>query len=113
MTLTKFLLVPTIIFTISCIFSFNSDLVNAGAQRTNQVFGGLSPNTTKVISVHGTIDPWHRLGIVEDLSDSFPAILINGTSHCEDLQSTSFLDRPGLTAARTAVRASVLKWIAE
>lgn len=52
--------------------------MDTGIIRTNIFYGSLTPEITKVVSVHGTVDPWHALGILEDLNPLAPAILING-----------------------------------
>ena len=78
---------------------------------TNTEYGGFNPDVHNVIFVHGTIDPWHAMGVLEDLSDSAVAIVINGTSHCMDM----FADKPGdsevLLAAREMIKEIVLEWI--
>lgn len=77
----------------------------------NQVYGSLNPNVTNVFSIHGNIDPWHRLGIVNDLSDNSPAILINGTSHCADLQGSSLSDSTEMKYAREQARKYITSWV--
>lgn len=66
-------------------FSFNQTVLDNGVKRINIVFGALDINVTKVISTHGTIDPWYRLGVLEDLNAESPTIVITGRyirSHC-------------------------------
>lgn len=46
--------------------------------RTNIVYGELKPELSKVISIHGTVDPWHALGLTHDLSENVVTILVNG-----------------------------------
>lgn len=58
--------------------SFGTEILDTGVIRTNLFYGSLTPEITKVVSVHGTVDPWHALGILEDLNPLAPAILING-----------------------------------
>ena len=55
---------------------FNADLLAQGIGRTLSEYGGLDAHVTNVVFVHGSLDPWHVLGITEDLSPSAPAILI-------------------------------------
>lgn len=31
-----------------------------------------------MISVHGTVDPWHALGLSEDLAEDVVTIVVNG-----------------------------------
>lgn len=58
---------------------FNHDLLAKGIRRTNTIYGGLDVRTDNVVFVHGSIDPWHALGITKTLREKTPAIFINGT----------------------------------
>jgi hypothetical protein len=51
-----------------------------GVAQTNLKFGGLNPNVTRVLYTHGTLDPWHLLGITENLNAETAVILIEGES---------------------------------
>ena len=51
---------------------------NAMMQTTNTEYGGLGINVTNVVFVHGSIDPWHAMGITNSSSQSSPAIYIEG-----------------------------------
>ncbi|KAG5677971.1 hypothetical protein PVAND_007683 [Polypedilum vanderplanki] len=83
-------------------FNFNS-LTNA-VNRTNVMYGGLYPETTNVIYVQGSMDPWHALGLTQTNSiQPQPTIYIDGTSHCADVYPPSKKDPPELTAARVKI----------
>jgi len=67
------------------------DLVVSG---TNNNYGALRPNTTNVLYVHGSIDPWHALGLVKSPNSALPTIYIEGSflsiiiampTHCDIL----------------------------
>lgn len=45
---------------------------------TNKFYGGLRPATTNVLYVHGSIDPWHVLGLTKTRDQARPAIFIEG-----------------------------------
>ena len=55
---------------------FGAELVTRGTALTMAEYGGLAMAVTNVVFVHGSLDPWHVLGITEDLSPSATAILI-------------------------------------
>ncbi|GLV45696.1 uncharacterized protein CBL_02716 [Carabus blaptoides fortunei] len=74
---------------------------------------GLKPNVTRVISLHGTLDPWFPLGLSRDLNPTSPVIIINGTSHCADLYSISPADSVQLKNAKLQVQKYVGQWIHE
>ncbi|XP_012279295.1 putative serine protease K12H4.7 [Orussus abietinus] len=82
-----------------------------GIERTNIMYGGWIPEVTNVIFTNGNVDPWHSLSILEDLNDSSPAIIVNGTSHCVDLMPDSDSDLEELTQARSKVREIIGRWI--
>lgn len=46
-------------------------------ERVNLIFGGLEPDVNKTINIHGTVDPWHALGVHDrDLKEGSPTFTI-------------------------------------
>jgi len=90
---------------------FGHDMLARAVAATNVEYGGKHPNVDKVVFVHGSIDPWHAMGVLEDLSADAPAIYINGTSHCADMYPDKQGDPPGLTQARVRIGKLVDQWI--
>lgn len=90
---------------------FDKDKISDGVQETNNFYGGLKPNVTKVIFVNGDLDPWHRLGVLEDISYDAPAKVIPHVSHCRDLFSNRRGDPQELREARRYVKYLIKKWI--
>ncbi|CAH4031373.1 unnamed protein product [Pieris brassicae] len=90
---------------------FNEARVDKGVDTTNKIYGGLSPNVTRVVFVNGDMDPWSKLGIVEDLSSEAPATVIHRASHCADL----FPEVPSATEeikeAAKHVKYLIKRWI--
>ena len=78
---------------------------------TNTEYGGFTPDVHNVVFVHGTIDPWHAMGVLEDLSDTATAIYIEGTSHCADMYGDSPGDSEDLLDARLKIKEIVLNWV--
>merc|ERR1712037_352073 len=64
--------------------SFTHEMLEKNVYGSNIEYGGDHPDVDNVVFVHGTIDPWHAMGVLEDISAEAPAIFINGTSHCND-----------------------------
>lgn len=60
---------------------YNTDFLNTAVDRTNTMYGALNIEATNIVFVHGSIDPWHALGITKTLNQGAPAIYINGTYH--------------------------------
>ena len=52
--------------------------MNRGVKRSNVVFGDREPDVTNVIFVNGNIDPWHALGILDNISLAAPAVMVDG-----------------------------------
>jgi hypothetical protein len=46
---------------------YNSKLLERGIRMSNINYGGKNIQVTNVIFVHGSIDPWHALGVTQDL----------------------------------------------
>lgn len=83
--LSVFLLLSTVFiviitYLIIWFHRFSSDMVNSGVERTNIIYGGLDLKATRVVYVHGSIDPWHALGVTSTRLTESPAIFINGIS---------------------------------
>lgn len=107
---------------------FGAELVTRGTALTMAEYGGLAMDVTKVVFVHGSLDPWHALGITQDLSPSAPAILIEvrhqgclcfkhdrhdnqGTAHCANLYPASEADPQSLKDARLRIGQLIGTWI--
>lgn len=78
---------------------------------SNTEYGGFTPNVKNVVFVHGSVDPWHPMGVLEDLNDNAPALFINGTSHCADMYDDKPGDSQDLLDAKDRVRDLVKTWL--
>lgn len=90
---------------------FTAELTQKGIERTNNMYGGLDIDVTHVMSVHGNVDPWHAIGVLHDINEISPTVVVNGTSHCADLGSISSNDLPELAAAKQRSQDEILRWI--
>lgn len=93
------------------VFGFTINDILSGIEHTNHMFGGLKPNMTRVISVHGGVDPWHTMGLNHTLNDETPVIFVETTSHCADLSSINSADSPKMKEAKLAEQNYVRKWV--
>ena len=82
-------------------------------QATNTEYGGQEIALTNVVFVHGSIDPWHAMGITNSSSPSAPAIYIEGTAHCANMYPASDSDPPQLTEARTQIGQLIKQWVGQ
>ncbi|XP_053690407.1 putative serine protease K12H4.7 [Sabethes cyaneus] len=86
---------------------FNAQTLNRAVYRTNTNYGALNPATTNVLYVHGSIDPWHRLGLIESNDIHTPTIFIDGTAHCANMYEPKEDDFPQLKAARVQINSFI------
>lgn len=61
--------------------SMDSKYLEQVVSQTNSYYGALKPNTTNVLYVHGSIDPWHALGLIKSRNPKTPTIFINGKNN--------------------------------
>lgn len=73
---------------------------------TNAIYGGLDFNADNVTFVHGSLDPWHRIGVAEGtVLRSGNVYYIEGGSHCNDATSPEY---DGGSAALQRTRSNIL-----
>lgn len=87
---------------------FDTDLtkLNMGLliNNTNIKYGALKPqNLSNVLSVQGSADPWHIVGITKPIENSIQVLIIPETSHCADLYPSHSSDVPQLVLARNTI----------
>ena len=93
--------------------NFSHEMLANNVANTNIEYGGFHPNVSNVVFVHGSFDPWHAMGILEDLNELAPAILIPRTLHCADMYPDIPSDPEKLTAARLRIGELVNSWICQ
>merc|ERR1712002_205565 len=90
--------------------TFTHDVLEKNVMDSNILYGGINPDVRNVVFVHGTIDPWHAMGVLEDLSAEATSIVITGTSHCNDMYGDSSGDSEDLKVARERIGELVTGW---
>lgn len=90
---------------------FDADYLDNSINQTNNYYGELHPNTTNVLYVHGSIDPWHALGLIRSDNPALPTIFIQGTAHCANMYEPKESDFPQLKDARNKIRKFLLEII--
>jgi len=86
-------------------------MLESAVAATNIEYGALKPEVSNVVFVHGSIDPWHAMGVLEDLSEAAPSIYITGTSHCADMYADDPSDNEELIAAREKIGEMIAGWV--
>merc|ERR1712227_135411 len=98
-----------------CSDAFGSDITHEMLERsiaqTNVEYGGFSPAATNVVWVHGSVDPWHAMGVLDTLNEAAPAIYITGTSHCADMYPDGPNDPQELLDAKKRIGELVAQWV--
>lgn len=59
-------------------FRFTNTSFESNINQTNEMYGGLNPAVTNVCFTHGSLDPWHRLGVLSDLNPHSASNVIPG-----------------------------------
>jgi len=90
---------------------FTHGRMEKNVEASNIEYGGITPDVHNVAFVHGTMDPWHAMGVLEDLSEDAVSILIPGTSHCADMYGDSEGDSGELVRARRRIGELVAHWL--
>lgn len=63
---------------INFLFRYGLDFVTQAVDWTNDKYGALDIAVSRVVFVHGSVDPWHVLGITTTKDNDAPAIYIHG-----------------------------------
>lgn len=85
--------------------------VERNIARTNVRYGGFDLSLTNVYFTHGDLDPWHPMGILEDLNEDTPVRVIPFAAHCADLGSISSGDSDDMRASKEKVHELVRRWL--
>lgn len=59
-------------------FRVTIDVIERSIDRKNRLYGSTNLKVTKVFSIHGTHDPWYRLGLYQSNSEDTPVALVPG-----------------------------------
>ncbi|XP_023327712.1 putative serine protease F56F10.1 [Eurytemora carolleeae] len=90
---------------------FDISLLERGVEDTNTYYGGLDIEVTNVVFVHGSIDPWHAMGITKTNKSGMEAIFIEGTAHCANMYPGSKDDPEQLKNARRRIGQLISQWV--
>jgi hypothetical protein len=100
-----------------CYEAFNGWSAYPQVNWMNTVYGGTSIAANNIVFSSGSIDPWHALGVTEDIkkmaTTSEIPLYIVGTSHCQDLKAPKSTDPKTLTDARKVISKQVNSWLSE
>ncbi|XP_037876006.1 putative serine protease K12H4.7 isoform X1 [Bombyx mori] len=84
--------------------NINENLLRAGIERTNLMFGGLSRLPDKVVTVMGSHDPWSPMGPnVDHQHHLAPVFVVPQISHCRAIRPTGDSETEELERTKVAV----------
>ena len=87
------------------------DEITENVKRSNQHYGGLDPNATRIFYPNGNVDPWHGLSILKAPSESLPVLMVEGASHHAWTHPTLPTDQSTVVEARKLIREKILEWL--
>lgn len=91
---------------------FKEEALKKRVEQTNIEYGKDGIQVSRVIFVNGNKDPWHVLGVLDKSPKAaYEVIVINGTSHCDDMRESRPSDSPQLKMARERISEILTKWI--
>ncbi|KAG5887034.1 hypothetical protein JTB14_029993 [Gonioctena quinquepunctata] len=90
---------------------YNLEFLQDAVERTNILYGALDIEVSNVVFVHGSVDPWHALGITKTMENRAPAIYIQGAAHCSNMYPKLDSDSPQLRAAREQIHQLIGSWL--
>ncbi|XP_034557451.1 thymus-specific serine protease [Notolabrus celidotus] len=92
-------------------YNVSAEQVAQAVAQTNEYYGGYNIRSTRIVFPNGSIDPWHALGITQDISPDLPAVFIKGTAHCANMYPARDDDLPQLALAREHVFYLLQQWV--
>ncbi|KAB0790980.1 hypothetical protein PPYR_02780 [Photinus pyralis] len=87
------------------------EILRTGVERVTRRYGGKKPPVTKVVSVHGTDDPWKHLSDLHNFTSEAPVFVVKG-NHCVDLSEGDDIPEE-VVKVQKDVRDIISRWIKE
>lgn len=56
------------------------------------MYGGFNPAVSNVYFTHGSLDPWHPMGVLKDLNKHSPSAVIPGMNETATLLSENVIN---------------------
>ncbi|GFR12158.1 lysosomal Pro-X carboxypeptidase [Trichonephila clavata] len=98
-------------FSLECWKKFN---VKPNENASYIMYGGKDITaSSNIIFTNGRLDPWYGGGILQSLSDTLIAIVIEDAAHHLDLRSSNAADPDSVKKARYTIKEWIYKWIFE
>ncbi|XP_049582929.1 thymus-specific serine protease [Syngnathus scovelli] len=92
-------------------YNITAEQLAESVAATNEYYGSYSIYSTRIVFPNGAIDPWHALGITQDIRPDLPAVFIKGTAHCANMYPADSKDPLQLTLARDQIFLHLQQWM--
>lgn len=74
-------------------YSINKKSIEKGVSNTNKIYNGVKINTSRILFVHGTIDPWRTLGVTSTKkNNNLELVVIKGKRVHDVLNDYKFFE---------------------
>ncbi|XP_065204036.1 putative serine protease K12H4.7 [Planococcus citri] len=92
---------------------FNGLYLKRVVNETNTFYGGLKINVGNTVLIHGSIDPWHSIGITraEIPNAPYKTIYINGSGHCGEIFPPKSSDSEEVRKAQEEIANTLQSWL--
>ncbi|KAM9734008.1 thymus-specific serine protease [Menidia menidia] len=92
-------------------YNISAEQVAEAVVQTNENYGGYAIRSSRIVFPNGSIDPWHALGITQNITADLPAVFIKGTAHCANMYPASSRDPLQLSLARDGIFLLLQQWL--
>ncbi|KAG7237200.1 hypothetical protein INR49_032698 [Caranx melampygus] len=92
-------------------YNVSAEQLAQAVAQTNEYYGSYDIRSSRIVFPNGSIDPWHALGITQDITPALPAVFIQGTAHCANMYPARSEDLPQLAQARDHVFLLLQQWL--
>ncbi|XP_044147738.1 putative serine protease K12H4.7 [Bufo gargarizans] len=91
--------------------AFTLSVITDAVQQTNENYGALNVQSSRIIFPNGLIDPWHALGINTNLSSDLIAFPMQDAAHCADMYPARPEEPTVLPAVRKEIFEQLIEWL--
>ena len=93
-------------------YNISTEATRLFVRRSNQFYGPLIAQATRIIWPNGDVDPWHGLSHLISPGAEQPAIFpIKGAAHCAWMSSEAEGEQQSLKDARKTIFSTIRKWL--
>jgi len=92
---------------------FTEESISNAIDWTRDNYGGYNVSGSNIVFPNGAVDPWHALGVTEDINPSLTAVFMTDTAHCADMYPSRDSDPQDLVDGRVVINSMILEWLSQ